>query len=610
MKKTAEEFKQKEPPFASYDSSGKRISPPEFDLSLFGKQRNPEKQENMEEKAPITESGSSGDKWSEIGSNLQVKYEVPSFDRAGGINVLVNGKMPNTLGHFVQFNGILESAGIGDIFTMDHELISSLRKFVYQEMPRVDKFSKDILDDIYSDAVAEIGMNVPIKSIYEYLRNNYPKEFSKATKGSNVTTEQLSEVIKKQREFYGKRTLANNGGVLKTAADQNKSKGIEQLYKIDIDKLNRINPKAVEEIKKNPAVNNLYIIVKDKDNGQVLIAGRNQQGSNVGYIIPRIALIQYDGQETMAEMYKKLMSEDKKNKKEPQIGAKFFQNQTMNDKEIQELFLKDVFSTIDSQDNFDKILSAHPNKDQIIEAYKKLKGNLQESSRKKFINFKTSQGQSLENDESSELIKHFEGMNYERFKSEVDKIQDKKSLFDAIAQNENALDKNLVMNSIRYKVAVNPKYLNDTDKTLLLKNYDAEKIEKENPALLPIIIKHKKDNTSDPLNDFEINYAVNNHQGSIGDVVKNRNGQFLEFYHEFVDNNKLQELPYDFKKFMMLETAKAIKDGQGGTFTPQEKNDQAYKDIFNQQSQQSQQPQQNVASRISNREIKISKREK
>ena len=222
MKKAADfEIKKKEPPFAMYDQSGKRIPAPKFDPSVLKRDRELVQQKEEQEKAPIAESGSGTRAWAEIGPNLHIKYEVPSFDRGGGINVLVSGKMPYTLGHHVYFSGVLESAGIGDIFTMDHDLIASLRKFVYQEMPRIDKFSKDILDGIYSDTTAEIGMNVPIKSIYAYLRANYLKEFAKATRGKNVEIEQLSEVITKQKQFYNRKTNASAlTGMTKTAYDE------------------------------------------------------------------------------------------------------------------------------------------------------------------------------------------------------------------------------------------------------------------------------------------------------------------------------------------------------------------------------------------------------
>ncbi len=372
----------------------KRLSPTE----LFPSEPKPE---DLAEKAPIADSGQGAATWAEIGANLQVKYEVPSFDRGGGINVLVNGKMPYTLGHHVQFNGILESTGIGDIFTMDHELISSIRKFVYQEMPRVDKFSKDILDEIYADVVAEIGLNVPIKSIYEYLRNNYPKEFSKATKGSNVSPEQLSDVIRKQREFYGKRKNAAISFRKVAAALFDKN----ELLSIDFKKLDKQSIEALKKYNKDIQYNNSLVYMKPKDQLRSIVVIKTDGGVLKAISIPNQALKKYEKPGDLVDEMKKENAEtygrgedaSGMSEQASKLYAKLNANKKLNDKETVAVFSSGLLDDME-EDAFIQVLGGI-NGTKLFQFYEKNKANVSAQTKIKFIIFKVRRGEKLSDDE-------------------------------------------------------------------------------------------------------------------------------------------------------------------------------------------------------------------
>ena len=615
MKKTAiEGFEKKESPFARYDESGKRVVYPEFNPSLLNENDSSEATEEKEA-APVAQPGTGGSTWGKVSPNTFIKYEVPSFDRGGSINVLVSGKMPYTLGHHVQFNGILESAGIGDIFTMDHELISSLRKFVYQEMPKVDQFSKDMLDKIYSDAVADVGMNVPIKSIYTYLKENYPKEFSRATGGRPVDNAMLSDVISKQRAFYSRGRIATQTSSLaKTAQwwgyedeDKESSLGAGELkdktpVSVSYQELEKIDRNLAEKIKASKPVKDFFVTVKDKGAGKVLIVGKDALGKQLTYIVPKRALKKYKKPKSLVEMQreldeglKKQKEGNKENAQEP-LQKKFFNNEKMSNAELKQLFIDDVFSAVEDQQEFNNILNKSRYKKTILKLYPEYSGNLSEDSRNNFIGFKSSQGVELEESDISSLLQSLSAMDYEEFKAKVDSIKDKPKLFDLIAKNESGMPQNLIMNVVRYKVSVNPRFLNDREMTMLLKNYKPDELDK-NKALMPIIVNFKLHDKNYDLSDAEAMWVLNNHgEEPIGEIIKIKPNKFALIYKRAVKDSTLQNLPFDFKKYMM-----AWKKNTNGEFTQQEMADPAYKAIFSQPEA--------VAAKLSHRQTKISKRE-
>jgi hypothetical protein len=378
----------------------KRLSPTE----LFPPEPT---EEDYTEKAPIGEAGSGAATWAKLSPNLHIKYEVPSFDRGGAINVLVSGKMPFTLGHHIQFNGILESTGIGDIFTMDHELISSLRKFVYQEMPRIDKFSKQILDQIYADTVADVGLNVPIKSIYEYLRSNYPKEFSKATKGKNLAPEQLSEVIRKQREFYGKRKLASISYRTLVAAQFGK----KELLSIDFKKLDKASRDALK--KYNDRIDTEPVVyMKPKDQMRSIVVVKTNDGVLKAISVPNKVLKKFEAQSDLVDQMKDENEEvygrdgdgnSKNSEKISKLYAKLNADKKLNEKEVLEVFNSGLLDDL-GEEAFMKVL-AGTNGTSIYKFYEANKKDLDAPTKTKFITFKVRRGEKLSADEMDVALK-------------------------------------------------------------------------------------------------------------------------------------------------------------------------------------------------------------
>jgi len=575
------------------------------------------------EKAPIGEQGIGSSVWSEIAPNIKVKYEVPSFDRSGGIGIMVSGKMPFTLGHYVQFGGMMESAGIGDIFTMNHELIASIRKFVYQEMPRVDEFSRDILDHIYSNINSNLGLNVPIKSIYEYLRNNYPKEFSKAAGGKNITSEQIVETVRKQKNFY-LRAKTSSAKMKKTSFDYyddddsdtdatfspKKGDNVSIKYK----ELESIDKKLSEKMKAFRAPKEMFVYVGPASSkpGWATITGRDSNQSQITEYVPTRVLKKFTPPKGIAEMQQALLDDENREKepdsakKQTPIESKFVNNHNLSAADIQELFNGDIFSKI-SQENFNKIISKSRNKKKIFDAYESYGETLSVKSREKFVNYKNEiLGAPLNGQEFLIFLTTLEKMDYDAFEESIEKIKNKKPIFEFISKNENQLNEDLVSHYLQYKIEKSPLDLNEKDITRLLKQYDEKTILQKQPKLLPLIIEYKflPKNQNIPLNDFEINWIINNHgetsiEGLLQKGGENKEKQFMRFYEKAADDNQLQSLPYDFKKYII-----ALRLQKNFDFSNIEKNDPAYKDVI------ANQPQQNVASRISNREIKISKREK
>ena len=390
----------------------KRLSPDE----LFPPEPS---EEDMSEKAPLAESGGGASTWAKIEPNLHINYEVPAFDRGGGIHVLVSGKMPYSAGHHVQFNGVLEATGIGDIFTMDHELIGSLRKFVYQELPRIDKFDKDLLDEIYTDNTRHIGMNVPIKSIYEYLRNNYPREFSRATKGRNITQEQLVDVIRRQREFYNKRKLAAMS-LKTTAAAYNKN----DLVSIDFQKLDRADRDALKKYNKNFEHENSLVFLKPKDKMRSVVVIKTDKGVLKAISVPNKALAPHENQADLVDQIEKENEEvygrgNEGNETDSglasQIYAKLGADKVLNKKEVEEAFGSGMFDDM-SEDTVIKVM-AGKNGTKLMEFYNKNRQNVDTKTKAKFIIFKIRHGLQLGNDEVDLGLK---SMNKEQLKENPD----------------------------------------------------------------------------------------------------------------------------------------------------------------------------------------------
>ena len=366
--------------------------------------------EDVAEKAPIAEHGVGGAAWAKLGPNLDVKYEVPSFGRGSDISVLVSGKMPYTTGHHVQFTGVLDSAGIGDIFTMDHDLVSSIRKFVYQELPNVDKFDRKILDEIYSDVMTEVGLNVPIKSIYEYLRNNYPKEFSKATGGRNVTPEQMLTLLQKQKAFYSKGRISSRI-IGKTAAARGDFPK-DSLVTIDFKRLDPKSKESLRQYDKNINDTTPLVYLKPKDDLRSIVIIKTDAGVLKPISLPTQALKEFRNTSNWADeidreerdVYGRGDSEEsKKDVAKNKLFAKLSSGKKLNEREITATFKYGLLRDLDEKD-FMEILAGE-NGTTLYQFYEKNKSNVDSKTKKNFVLFKVRRGEKLSDDEVDESLK-------------------------------------------------------------------------------------------------------------------------------------------------------------------------------------------------------------
>ena len=359
---------------------------------LYPEQKKPEE---SVEKAPIAEHGVGGAAWAKLGPNLDVKYEVPSFGRGSDISVLVSGKMPYTTGHHVQFTGVLDSAGIGDIFTMDHDLVSSIRKFVYQELPSVDKFDRKILDEIYSDVMTDVGLNVPIRSIYQYLRNNYPKEFSKATGGRNVTPEQMSTLLQKQKSFYNKGRISSRT-ISKTAA-YGGDFSENSLVTIDFSKLDERQQKTLREYDKGIGGQTPLVYLKPKDDLHSVVVIKTDKGVLKPISLPTKFIREFKSSGNWAAQIKKQNEEvygydygDKdKDASDSELFAKLGSKKVLNAGEIIEVFKQGMLGDLNRND-FKKILSLGSGK-KLFAFYEKNKDKIDSKTKAKFILYKVTE---------------------------------------------------------------------------------------------------------------------------------------------------------------------------------------------------------------------------
>lgn len=213
-----------------------------------------------------------------------LSYDPPMIFK-GELSITVVGKIPHTN---IMFSGPMDANFAGDIFMPSDTLVQSVRNKVQEIATDINETSLQVQTAVLEEILNYCIVNVPVKALYERIRNDYPNEYRRLNLDYRRRNDvSIEEDLSYLQSVQQNARFARLKSFIKTAFKD------KDVVTIDDDKLERLRDNVrtrpqydliKKELEKIKSFDGKYIVYKDPDKeNKVRLLGKNPRSGKMAY---------------------------------------------------------------------------------------------------------------------------------------------------------------------------------------------------------------------------------------------------------------------------------------------------------------------------------------